>query len=482
MIGLNFGKVSKRRNSTRVPALVELPDAEMASLKDGTSLRNPVFILNHSGIPDWNYCRWDSRYYFITDIVAERNDLFSVKCTLDVLATYKADILATNAFVLYDNSGNSEIVDKRLSVKTSATSQASTGTLDIFEVGYSIILGIVGNNTTGMYALTLQEARELMNEMSTWQNTAMPEPDEPAWDPDPDDLSLILQNIGESIFNFADALRFYFRQLVATGKAPDCIKSAILVPVPPSDFNGTSTRIFLGEYDTGLTGKLLTPTTNAYATCTVSIPWQANEWRRNSPYHNFYLSLPYLGVVSLPASEIMDATSLTVSCFVSPNGGLCYKVFKTGTFDDIAQYTGNCSTSYMIGASNVSALTAATSLVTSVGAAAAGIMNPALGVGIGAASIAGIMGNLQPLPSSVSGGGGVAFTSAGIVSLWSVFHDTTVSPSSVVQSIGLPSMQQKTLSSCSGYVQCSEASVSCAADAEDITAINSFLNGGCFIE
>lgn len=483
-ITLLFGKVSKRRNSTKVFLDTDFTLEVIALLKEGTSEMNPSFFLEITANAfDFNYCKWNNKYYFVKDITYERNELITVHCTMDVLATYKTDILNTSAFVLYDSVGNAEIIDKRLSTKTTCTSAYNDGVLNIFEVGYSIVLGIVGKLGTGMFALTGSEAQALMNELDTWQNNAMPVPQEPSWEPDPSDLSLILQNIGESIFNFADALRYYFRQLVATGKAPDCIKSAILIPVPPSDFSGVSfSNIKLGDYDTHCSGKLLTPTAKATASTTITVPWQASDWRKNSPYHNFYLSLPYLGVINIPASEFTDCNSINVGVDVSPNGGFVYTIKKAGTFDDIGRYTGNCSSSYLIGSSNVSQLTAASTLIGGAASAAAIAVNPGIGVAVGAATLSGSMGALQPIPSSIGGGGGNAFTSTGTVALWSTFHDTNVSPSSVGSVIGIPSMEVKSLANLTGFVQTLEASVSSAAQENELTAINNYLNGGIYIE
>lgn len=61
------------------------------------------------------------RYYFITGITSLRQDYWQIDAEVDVLATYKSDIQATTAFILYDAAANSELVDTRLAVQTTKT-------------------------------------------------------------------------------------------------------------------------------------------------------------------------------------------------------------------------------------------------------------------------------------------------------------------------------------------------------------------------
>ena len=71
------------------------------SLKDQTSIINPSILVKSAGVPQGNYARIDAfgRYYFITDIVSVRNELWEIKMHVDVLQTYASQIKAGEEMV-----------------------------------------------------------------------------------------------------------------------------------------------------------------------------------------------------------------------------------------------------------------------------------------------------------------------------------------------------------------------------------------------
>ena len=73
------------------------------TLKDGTSILDPTVLCYHldTYIPNINYFYIDefARYYFITGVEIVRNDLWQISGHVDVLATYKDQILANRAII-----------------------------------------------------------------------------------------------------------------------------------------------------------------------------------------------------------------------------------------------------------------------------------------------------------------------------------------------------------------------------------------------
>lgn len=65
-------------------------------MKDSVSLTNPIFTLslNNDKITEFNYIFVPElkRYYYVTDIVMVRNNLFEVSCHCDVLMSFKNEI------------------------------------------------------------------------------------------------------------------------------------------------------------------------------------------------------------------------------------------------------------------------------------------------------------------------------------------------------------------------------------------------------
>lgn len=462
----------KRKNSTLQPATLQGVELS-CELKQPTSYKNPVFTFFVEAGFEWNYLKWDSWYYFITDVVSVRNNIFEVHCKLDVLATYKTEIGATSAFVLYDTTANTEIVDSRLSQKTTAVHAVSEALLD-YGIGYTVMLGIVGDDSVSVWGVTPYQASQLLNSINNWMD---------------DKLNFEIPSGGYSFNDWDDAVNDviefvvqFFRQFIATGKAPDCIKSAVLLPVPVSQFGGSSGTIYLGEYDTKHNGQKIAQNAVANSNVTVSIPWQASDWRRNDNYTKIYVGLPYIGVVSYPASQLIGYTSLNVNYRITVNGGITCTV-AAGS-QRLGLYTGNCASNFMVGASNINPMQGMGAIVGG-GGSALGVAAAASGAAAAAVGVAGIIGMInavQQVPTCVGGTGGGAGADGWQVTCVVVYHDTTVDPSSVAAAIGTPAMSVKTIGSLSGFIQTKEASVSASCYEDVRSEINSLMDGGFFYE
>lgn len=73
------------------------------TLKTSTSIINPSFIIGVSGnvIPTFNYISCDAfgRSYFVKDVVNVGGGLWEVRCEVDVLTSFAAEIRANTAIV-----------------------------------------------------------------------------------------------------------------------------------------------------------------------------------------------------------------------------------------------------------------------------------------------------------------------------------------------------------------------------------------------
>lgn len=474
-VNISVGIVNKRLNSTYVPS-GELSTTYDVVLKESCSDHNPVFILkqNNNQFP-YNYLQWGAWYYFITDVVRIHDRMLEVHCKLDALATYKAYILASSQFVYFDTTPNTELVDTRLSLKTTKSVAISTATSSFFETG-CVLVGIVGTNNTGVFAMTPAQAASLLNRIAShWLDDAdmLPVPDVTDFNNWDDAIGVFVHNVTVG-----------FRQLLATGKAPDSIKSAMYIPVPATAFSGSNAQVWLGDYDTGITAKLLDTAGHANEVASLSIPWQFTDWRRNSPYTQIYIKLPYVGVISIPPSRVMGATSITVEVHVSQSGSVSYNLQTESTY--LGRYGGNCASNFMIGASNVNPLNQAMSAgggIAGVGAAAASLgFTPAGIIAAGSAALIGFFNGIQEMPNAVGGSGGGAYSDSAVIQCYVISHNTNVEPDSVSSIIGTPTKAVKSLAGLTGYVECMNASVAAPAEEGTIREINSFLNGGVYLE
>lgn len=442
---------------------------------------HPTIILEYSGMPNWSHFSMEGRYYKITDIRSLRQSIIEVSGDVDVLATWKSNIQATTAFVAYDASSNTEIVDRRLSVKTTAVRSENAGNAwDYLGKGLCVMLNVVGEDRCCTYAISLSSAVGLIDStrLHNYLDGILEEvdPDDP-----PDDW---LEKI-------ADAITNGFRQFVSAPSAADCIKSAFILPIPYSSISGTSQNIMLGQFNTGVTGKLRTNRGIQDASY-VAIPWQAADWRRNSPYHEIYLYIPFIGVISYPASACMGASGFYVDAAFDETAGdavftVALDAISAGSAQKvIGQYTTNIAANFAIGSSNITPR----QLMTSIGGAAVAIGasiatgGAAAAVAAGTAGIIGEMNGVTPVPSSIGGaGGGAVLALFGYTPrCMTIFHDTNVDPASVASVIGTPTMSTKSLSGLSGYVETRNASVAGGMTDTERKAINAYLDGGIYIE
>ena len=137
---LKLYNFSKKANSTKVPAADTATELNV-TLKENVSLYSPSFILSTEP-NQFNYCQLDDKYYYINDYVYVGRNTFIINCTLDVLASYKADILNTKAFVLYSSSNYDKYIpDNRLSQKAQATWQNKVQTTFQDAVGRYFAIG-----------------------------------------------------------------------------------------------------------------------------------------------------------------------------------------------------------------------------------------------------------------------------------------------------------------------------------------------------
>lgn len=79
----------------------------MGELRKSTSVKNPVILIESTDlIIGYNYCFITefSRYYFITDIKSVRAGLWEISMRVDVLMSFKSDILSSAAIIDHETA------------------------------------------------------------------------------------------------------------------------------------------------------------------------------------------------------------------------------------------------------------------------------------------------------------------------------------------------------------------------------------------
>lgn len=442
----------KRKNSTKRP---EGGATRNVVLLDDVSLYSPVF---QSGYWDYNdnYCKWAGRYYYVTDVVTLRHNLFEVHCEIDPLATWKDDIMATTAFVTFSTSDyDIGIPDYRLSSDPLTIVKSSQA--EVFPgLGEEFVISYVGTKSAPTTGLTYSQLEGLQGKMMSdtcaktivkWAKGIISQ------DPQNPDIGNIVAGL--------------------LGNTSNSITRCIFTPKFHS-IGSTGDIILAGGYNTNIGG---VKPSHAYSeTYKISIPWSfpTGDFRNRAQFTAMAIYLPGYGFISLNADNYQGESSISVQATIdSYVGEITYLV------DGKTKAT--CSISYpvQVGTSQVGSIPNA---VTGVAQAITGAMseNP-VGVGMGAYNaVRSLVGT--DAGSVGSAGGSSAFSAFTKISVLTMAHNTNVDPSTVAGTVGRPLNAVRQIGKLSGYVQTVDAEVPTTAPDEYKTVINDSLNGGMYIE
>ena len=504
MATVSFGVFSKKRNSTKQP--LTLSDQRTVTLKESCSQDRPVFICTGNNF-NYNYCMWDSKYYFIDEIISLKNNLIEIHCILDPLATYKSEILASTQFVSYSSqSGGTWLADNRIPVKKNATVAKSVSTMNfLFTDAGFYVLSAVGENGCETYGLDRSMINNLIQNVNYWKQqdkaTADNEIISPSVTPVTGDTETTLANLGTELNATIAHLGLSMVQTGILGNAytdaPSCVRSCIWVPFFASFFvtGAGGNTIHLGAYDTGVPA-LPCKATPESRPVTVNIPWQYNDWRR-CICEEVYLYLPMVGLVSIPSDEIVNESQITVTWSATATDGCIAYLVEAGD-QVIGTFGANCAVNYPIGFSQQAsagevyqAYLAGAEKMIATGVSAASSLNPAGwvtgGVGVameGVNTLYDVADTALTRHNSCIGGiGGGAGVGLDLdLKCFTVAHPTNVNPADMKDTMGLPTMKPMSLATLTGFCQCSNAHVDAPATAGELDAIDYYLNSGFFIE
>ena len=483
----------KRHNSTRRPQGGSWDQTGV--LREGSSLITPTISfefatdfspMNNSYNMKFNYAYVAkfARYYWITDWTYE-GGLWHAAMKVDVLATYRPQILAADAFVAYDAvTPNADLSDQRLSMLTQKTIDSATGFFSKLGQndpgGGVVIVMCTGADSTAAFAMTPSDIVQLMNNVSAWGQNTLGNPPMPQ-----------SSNVAEAIFNgfksFFDWLVRAAINLGSVGSASANIRAAVQLPIDISDIPGTNQEIVLGLYRTGVYAKKVSSRV-LYDSCQISIPWRYTDWRANEPYTEIYLFIPYVGNIKMSNRDIYGETDLRIYASLDVlSGDVVFRVYAEPSDKVIALYTANIGASYPIGVSNISPGQIITSLT-----GAAGILSEASNIGgsegaaLGAlGAVHGIINAGSPNSSSIGGGGGGASQGiTGTCYIVVICHNTNQEPDNpdYVAIMGTPTMLVKPLANLTGYVETRGAAITGNMTATEHAELNALLDSGVYIE
>lgn len=442
---------NKRKNSTKRPTGGTIRNVV---LLDDVSLYSPVFECNYWDYND-NYCKWAGRYYYVVDVVSKNRDIFAVHCEIDPMATWKDDIMGTNAFVTFSTSSyDIGIPDYRLSSDPTTISKSTQ--VEVFPgLGEEFVISYVGTSSAPTVGLSYSNLEGLQGAMMSNQC-----------------IKTITKWADGIITGSSESANAWNIVPSLLGSTSNSVTRCIFTPKFHSI--GTKSIILAGGYNPNIGGDV--PSHSYSETYSVKIPWAfgAGDFRNRAQFTSMTIYLPGYGFLALNADNYQGQSSISVQATLdSYVGEITYLVG--------GKAKATCSISYpvQVGTSQVGNIPNA---VAGVGQAVAGAMseNP-VGVGMGAYNA--VRSFMATDASSIgSAGGSSAFYCHTKITLVLMAHDTNVDPSSVAGTIGRPLNAVRNIGSLSGYVQTADAEVETSAPDEYKTVINDSLNGGMYIE
>lgn len=489
-ITVQFSNGSKRENSTKRLTMTATHDCVF---KNGCNMLNPTLLLEltTNTFPTYTAFKIENRYYNVTDIRSVRQNLFEISGEVDVLATYKDNILATKAYVVYDNTPNTEIPDNRLPMKTSVSVDKSTVEFPWEVTDGKFVLSLTGgHSSTGTYLVSASELRDLIDDIQDVTDNifdAAAPPTAPILPASPtlnDIVTYVGQGtifMGQMILYVIQTLFLPISQIFGTGNLPENIRECKKIPFDIGVAQFLVDPVYLGTFKTKQSLYQLSSET-VYERVTVSIPWNSStpqgDYRRRSPYTDIYLYIPYIGMIKLSSENLENQTELEITFAVAiRNGDMVCTVFSGDRKQVIGQYAGNIAVEVPIGFSNISMPQVAQSVISGVDSA---LRQDLGGVGLAAVRFG---ESITPNYTSIGGLDGMASTATlQDITCYTVFHDTIAPPNTEINTIGAPTMKPKSLANCTHYLQTKSASVEGAMTADERNKLNRLLDSGIFIE
>lgn len=453
MISQFYSTFQKRNNSTKIPEGDIVSTALDLTFKGGANMDSPTILLElpdtNGVVPEYTYMRmrvngtW--RYYFVNNPTCVSDNLWQFDCVIDVLGTYKDDILNNICYVMYSTSHGSTLINDTRALLTPYTTTLSASFSNVRSLfrnsGYYSVFQCMGDVVTNDPSYTCSFLLD-SGQASALKRSLMSE-------------------------NFFDWAAKWFTSPM------DAVVGCAVTAYNPSSLNGAIT-INVGGYNTGASGspinsaEIITRTDSVNPKSALSL---YGDYRDLEPYTSYGLYLPFVGVIQLPSLAVARTHDFIISAHVAPcTGDVTYDInydsdASTETPVLMGTYSGNCSSSLPVAGTSADYK----SLISSIG--------NTIGNLTGLGTISGVSSSINGKLSSMIG------ASSGITPfIFKQSVTTSENPTARRNIDGLPYGATVRLSTLSGYCQCINASVNAPCSSAELDRINAYLNGGFYIE
>lgn len=398
----------------------------------------------------YNYCRVEvwGRYYWVSRWAFEAG-LWVAYCEVDALASWKTEIGATSAYVLRaaaDSDGN--LVDTMYPTKTPIMSNVPmTDPWSSTYLDHCYVVGIVnGNSKTDYFVMTTSE-------LSTFISTVFGDP------------------------FFTNQVQQGGALLKAEFNPMQYITTIMKFPVAKPDIT-VAGQIWLGYWNTGLTGDKITNRTHKHYTGSVTLPKHPQAsvrgaYLNNSPYLNYTLCAPPFGLISVPMQSFVNEATLSWDVDVDFIGGRGIMAIMPASFEVVGLYESQVGCPMQLSQVMTHPMSAVTNLLSGV---AAGLMGNIIG------GVNGIINAAECALPTVQTTGINAGLAGVFTQPWALAVTTYPVADDDVAHRGRPLCQVRQLSTLSGYQLCTDTDIQIPATRQEIDTIRAYLESGYYYE
>lgn len=449
-------------NFSKNTASTKIPDIDPASSGE-VALKSPSgrgsLAIDTANVPrNVNYCYIDTinRYYYVTDVEYLSNGLTRLHLKVDVLASFRNSISNVTAYVRRAASaGNNDIIDSFYPARSGSTQlENSAQFIPLANTGF--IVAIIGNREDAISNTSGAARYYLLSDTA-------------------------LANLMKWIFTESNYETEITDQVVKTFFNPSqYILSCMYCPFASGS---TGSTIQLGWWDTGISALELSPQMPIEIdSVTINIPrhYPANDYKNYEPYTTYRIYIPFVGMQTISASLLKEASSITVSGVVDICTGTLMVKLVANTGALIGYYEGKGCVELPLAQSTLQ-----TNLISAIGggmeliADQTGLSSTAFGEAV--ADIGNGLVQSQKQYSQVGNAGNGAQRI--FESQVRLFADCKEIVDTNNNDFGSPLCEVRRIGSLSGFVQCQNAHFeNSVASLNEIDEIENYLNGGFYYE
>lgn len=456
-----YSNFKKAVNSTLIPSGGTSIDCV---LKAPTSRFKPTFKITRFNLA-WNYIKWDNRYYYVDDIVILTNDIAEFTCSVDVLATFKSDIGASRQFVVRSASAHNDLIcDRKYPTFNAATVQTVnlTNLQNQISTMGSIVIGVTNDTTNG--AVTYY-----------------------AFSPTDDVYKSILEYLFRGAYLDSSALAISIEMQKELVNPLEYVVSAMWFPIPKSSIaTFLDVNVKIGWWETGIQADGIPEHERIIDVGThVELPRhpQAQTYGRymnGSPFTRYTLNCWSFGTIPIDPLPYVINNSFRLRVLIDLYTGVADLYITTDLGTIIARQTTQFGIPFQISQITQNLVQGA---ITTVGSAisamtAFGAGNVAGGViGVANGVVSGIENCMPQVRTIGSVGSKVQF--AYTPTITAEYYSQTATDN---ETMGRPLMEQRTISSLSGYMECQSVELKTGAPPQLKEKIIEFMERGFFYE